>query len=302
MEATSGRRLVLAAALLVGCGAAPGTVTLAAPPPDLGLLMAQVGERVSGYYERAHSVVFVERSTVQPIASNWSPDGLPRTVESELRVEYLADDGTRLAEPRVTRRVRQINGRQPRERDLRDRSGCTDPNPLSPEPLAFVLPAHRDAYRFTAVRDAVERGRPALVVEFASGDRTSDPELIEDERGHEDCFDWRGPIATRGRLWVDSVTHDVLRVERRIPGPVSVRVPWTLQRRYRMEPWITLDRDDVTMRYRLVTFTDPDEVALMPESIESQTMIRGGLQSVRRVETYGEYRRFMTGSRIVQRR
>jgi hypothetical protein len=301
MKASSGGWLAVAAALLAGGWSALAARALPGPSPDVGLLMAHVGERVSGYYERAHSVMFVERSTVQPIASNWSPDGLARTVESELRVEYLDDNGERMAEPRVTRRIRQINGRQPRDRDLRDRSGCTDPNPLSPEPLAFVLPAHRDAYRFTSVREVSERGRPALLVDFASADRTSDPELVEDPRGHDECFDWNGPVATRGRLWIDGVTHDVLRVERRLPGPVTVRVPWALQRRYRMEPWVTLDRDDVTMRYRAVTFSDPEEVAIMPESIESLTVIRGGLQSVRRVETYGEYRRFMTGSRIVQR-
>ena len=301
MNALAGRRLALAAALLAGGGSTFATSTNPGPAPDLTGLMVQVGERVSGYYERAHSVMFVERSTVQPITSNWSPDGLARTVESEVRIEYQGDDGERLAEPRVTRRVRQVNGRAPRERDSRDRSGCTDPTPVSPEPLAFVLPAHREAYRFTSARDVVERGRSALVIEFASVDRTSDPVLIEDERGHDDCFDWRGRLASQGRLWIDRVTHDVLRVERRIPGPVTLRVPWNLQRRHQLEPWMTLDRDDVTMRYRAVRFTDPDEVAVMPELIESLTLLRGGLQSVRRVDTYSEYRRFMTGSRIVQR-
>ena len=37
-----------------------------------------------------------------------------------------------------------------------------------------------------------------------STDQTSKPELIEDERGHDDCFDWSGPVATRGRVWVDA--------------------------------------------------------------------------------------------------
>ncbi|MEO7272465.1 MAG: hypothetical protein ABIX28_17740 [Vicinamibacterales bacterium] len=299
MKASPGR-LALAAVLLVASGSTFAAALVPASPPDLRVLMAHVGERVAGYYDRAHSVMFVERSIVQPIASNWSSEGLARTVESELRVEYRGDDGERLAEPRVTRRIRQINGREPRERDRRDRSGCTDPSPVSPEPLAFVLPAQRDAYQFLSVRDVVERGRPALVVEFASVDRTSDPELIEDARGHDDCFDWRGRVATRGRMWIDSATHDVLRVDRRIPGPVSVRVPLMLQRRHQLEPWMTLDRDDVTMRYRLVTFTDPDEVALMPEAIESLTVFRGGLQSARRVETYSEYRRFVTGTRIIR--
>ena len=91
--------------------------------------------------------------------------------------------------------------------------------------LAFLLPSHRDEYRFTSMRDGREKDRAALVIDFMSANRTSRPELIEDERGHDDCFDWSGPVATRGRVWVDANTHDVLRVERRNEGPVDVRVP-----------------------------------------------------------------------------
>ena len=188
----------------------------------------------------------------------------------------------------MIRDVRRINGRAPRERDKKDRAGCTDPNPLSPEPLAFLLPAHRDEYRFTSLRDGKENDRAALIIDFMSANRTSRPELIEDERGHDDCFDWSGPVATRGRVWVDARQHDVLRVDRHIDGPVDVRVPWRLQRRYNFEPWVVLERDDQTMRYKAVAFSDPDEVMRLPESIESLTVVRDGLQSVRRTETFSE--------------
>lgn len=268
-------------------------------PSDVGALMSQIAQRVSGYYERAHSVICLERATVQPIGTNWTPEGMARTVESDLRVEYEGENGLPLPEAKVTRDIRRINGRAPRERDLKDRSGCTDPNPLSSEPLSFLLPAHRDEYRFTSVRDGKEKDRAALIIDFMSADRTSKPELIEDERGHDDCFDWLGPVAIKGRVWVDAITHDVLRVDRHIGGPVTVKVSWHLQRRYNFEPWVALDRDDVTMRYRTVAFTDPDEVILMPESVESMTVVRGGLQSVRRVETYTNYRRFLTAGRVI---
>ena len=291
-------RLVLFASSGLCCGwisvlaAAEGT-------SDVGAVLSQIAQRVSGYYERAHSVICLERSTVQPIGTNWTPEGMARTVESDLRVEYEGEDGLPLPEAKVTRDIRRINGRAPRERDLKDRSGCTDPNPLSSEPLSFLLATHRDEYRFTSVRDGKDKDRAALIIDFMSADRTSKPELIEDERGHDDCFDWLGPVAIKGRVWVDAITHDVLRVERHIGGPVTVKVPWHLQRRYNFEPWVALERDDVTMRYRTVTFTDPDEVILMPESVESLTVVRGGLQSVRRVETYTNYRRFLTTGRVI---
>ena len=201
---------------------------------------------------------------------------------------------------KVIRDVLRINGRAPHERDKKARSGCTDANPLSPEPLAFLLPAHRGEYRFTSVRDGEEKGRAALVIDFMSLNRAGRPELIEDERGHDDCFDWSGPVATRGRIWVDAVTHDVLRVDRRLAGPVDVRVSTKLQRRYNFTPWIVLDRDDLTMRYEPVTFHDPDEVVLLPESIDSMTVLRSGLQSIRRTQAFSGYHRFWTASRIIK--
>ena len=269
-------------------------------PRDVDLLMARVGERVAEYYRRAQRVICIEESTVQPIASNWSLEGMARTVESELRVESDGSDGDTLPEARVLREIRRINGRAPRERDKKDRSGCTDPNPLSPEPLAFLLPGHREDYQFTSVREGREKDRDAVIVNFRSVVRSSHAELIEDERGHDDCFDWKGPIATRGRVWVDARTHDVLRVDRSLVGPVDLRVPWHLQRRYHFAGWVTLERDDVSMRYKNVTFTDPDEILLLPESIESLTLVRGGLQSVRRTEKLRDYRRFLTQAHVVK--
>lgn len=267
-------------------------------PHDVDALMAHVGERVAEYSRRARNVICVERSTVQPIQSNWSADGMARTVESELRVEFDGAGGDAPPEAKMIRDVRRVNGRAPRERDKTDRSGCTDPNPLSPEPLAFLLPGQRADYLFTKVVEGKEKDRAALVVDFMSASRTSKPELIEDPRGHHDCFDWTGPIATRGRVWVDAVTHDVLRVERYLHGPVDVRVPWALQRRYNFAPWITLERDDVTMRYKAVTFSDPDEAILLPASIDSVTILRGTLQSMRRTDMFTDYRRFLTTTRV----
>jgi hypothetical protein len=269
---------------------------------DVDALLRQIGERVASYYRRAQSLVCLAHSTVQPISRNWSSEGLARTVESELRVESDASDGERLPEARVIRAVFRINGRAPSERDKTDRSGCTDPTPLSPEPLAFLLPARRDEYRFMSVRHGREQDGPALIIDYVSTIRKSKPELIEDERGHDDCFDWTGPVATQGRVWVDAITYEVLRVERRIKGPTDVRIPWTLQRRYLLPPWVVLERDDTTIRYKPVAFTNPSEVILLPESIESLTVVRGPFQSTRRIERFSGYRRFLTGGRVVSGR
>ena len=64
-------------------------------------------------------------------------------------------------------------------------------------------------------------------------------------------------------------TYDVIRVERGLRGPVDVKVPALIQRRYHLASWVVIVRDDVTIRYKTVAFSDPDEVLLLPESIDS---------------------------------
>jgi hypothetical protein len=53
-----------------------------------------------------------------------------------------------------------------------------------------VSPAHqRSKYQFRITGTGRERERPTLVIEFASVDRRSNPVLIKDPGGHDDCFD-----------------------------------------------------------------------------------------------------------------
>ena len=282
----------LAAALALGTAHAAG----ARAQPGLEELLVRVGERVAEFYKRAKNVICIETSTVQAVDISNSLVGFARTLETDLRHEA---EGGPSDEPAVVRQVRKVNGRLPRERDKRDRAGCTDPNPLSSEPLAFLLAADRAAYEFRHAGTARERNRAALVIDFASVNRRSNAELIEAATGHDDCFDWSGHIAARGRIWVDAETHDVLRMERGLRGPVDVRVPALIQRRHRLDNRVVLVRDDVFIRYKTVAFSDPDEVLLLPESIASFTVVRGGLQSTRRSQTFSDYKRFVTGGRVL---
>src|SRR5262249_37695065 len=176
------------------------------------------------------------------------------------------------------------------------------PIPLPPERLAFLLPSHSREYEFKFAGYGRERDRAALLIDFASVNRTSRPELIEDKRGHDDCYSWTGPVAKKGRVWVDADTHEVLRVDRWNAGPVDVRVPYRLERRHNLPTWVTIDQESVTIRYRPVAFREPDEIMLLPESIESLILVRSGLQSTRRTETFSDYRRFLTTGRVVKDR
>jgi hypothetical protein len=284
--------LTLALATLTAAGAQ------AQMEPNVEELLVRVGERVAEFYKRAQHVICIETSTVQPVDLNNSPYGFMRTVESELRVE--AESGQAPGEAAIVRKIRKVNGRVPREKDKKDRAGCTDPNSLSSEPLSFLLPVHRSEYRFRVAGITKDRNRTALMLDFASVDRRSKPELIEDPSGHDDCFDWSGHIASRGRIWVNAGNYDVVRVERGLGGPVDVKVPTLIQRRHRLDGWVVIVRDDVTIRYKTVAFSEPDEELLLPESIISFTVVRGGLESTRRSQTFSDYKRFVAGGRVLQ--
>jgi len=291
LPAQSFRLLLTLAALVPSVVIARAGAT--SGPWDAAGLMSHVSERVADYYQRAQRLICTERSTVVPLETDGNVPAFARTVESELRIEV---DGW--LEPRITREIQRVNGREPRERDKADRSGCTDPAAVGPELLAFLLPGQRNGYTFTVVGSGRERGRPTLFIDFASAGKSSRPVLVADEYGHDDCFDWTGPIAVHGRLWVDADTHDVLRLDRYISGPTDVRVPSRLQTTYHFPPWLTIDRDDVTLRFKPVTFVEPDETMLLPEAIESRTVVRTGLQSIRRTQVFSNYRRFLTSSQI----
>jgi hypothetical protein len=290
--------VVLPGALALALAFAAMAAASAQAQPNVEELLMRVGERVAEFYKSAKNVICIETSTVQPVDFSNSPEGFVRTIESELHFE--ADSGQPPGEAAIVRKVRKVNGRAPREKDNKDRAGCTDPNPLSPEPLAFLLPAHRSEYQFRTAGITKDRNRTALVIDFASVDGRSNPELIEDPGGRDDCFDWSGHIASRGRIWVDAGNYDVIRVERGLGGPVDVKVPASTQRRHQLASWVVIVRDDVTIRYKTVAFSDPDEVLLLPESIESLTVVRGGLQSTRRSQTFSDYKRFVTAGRVLQ--
>jgi hypothetical protein len=198
------------------------------------------------------------------------------------------------------RELLRVNGRPPRDKDKKDRAGCTDSNPLSNEPLAFLLPSHRSEYTFVSGGFGKGKDRNTVIIEFTSTKPEGKGELAEDPRGHQDCFTWSLPVVVKGRVWLDSETYQVVRVEQRMAGLADVSVPTKLQRKHNLENSVVVERHDTTIRYRTVPFHDPEEAMLLPESIDTLIVVHGGLESMRSRQTFTEYRRFLTAGRVVK--
>jgi hypothetical protein len=83
-------------------------------------------------------------------------------------------------------------------------------------------------------------------------------------------------------------------------GMADLRVPAQLQRKHNLDVSVTIERHETVIRYKTIPFNDPDEAMLLPESIETLVVMRGGLESMRSRQTFSDYRRFLTGGRVVK--
>lgn len=286
--------------VVLGLAVATAATPQSSPAVDLGAVLTRVGERVADYFARAQSLICRETIRVQKITPNFSSDGSSaRQLIYDLRVAWEpAPDGDGLPEAKVLREIVSINGRVPR---AKDKPRCFDPLSISPEPLGMLLPGRQQDYTFTWAGLGKLDGRSAAMVDYRSR-QTGKPAVSqrEDTGQDEDCLSVDMPGKYRGRVWIDQETGDVLRLDEWLIGMVDFDVP--LENRWRSPSRaITLERDDTSIRYRRVSFQNPEESLMLPASIDSVTIYRNSsAQSLRRTQRFSDYRRFVTEGRIVQ--
>jgi len=271
------------------------------PGPDRarGSTIDRVSRYVEQYYGRAQSLMVEETVIVQPVRRDLAADGFARHLVYDLRFEWTPGAPGEKARIEVVRQLLRANNR-PAKPGTEPK--CLDPLPVTPEPLAFVLPAHRDEFEFWNAGPTRLDGRAAVLLDYkalSAGTPTAMPD--PQGTGDLDCVFLDVPGRNRGRIWVDAETDAVLRVDEGLIGPTDVPVPKDLQVRRRYPMYITLDRNDTTVRYSPVTFADPEETLMLPTRIESVWVTMGlGTQGTRMIQEYRNYRRFLTTSRILQ--
>jgi hypothetical protein len=265
-------------------------------PIDLAATLQRVGERVERYFARAQSLVCLETVRLRPFGFS-SQDRLGRTVESELRLSWDAADGDGGApEAAMERQVLRINGSPPRKNDPND---CTTPEQNSTETpaLAMLRPSALHEYVFTYKGMGRVDDRPAIQLDYRARAKASVTSSMVEDR--EDCVSFDVDGGMRGRVWVDAETYDVLRLDQGLTGWVDIPLPRTIWRRSDRRSW-TMERMDVSTRFKPVRFENPDETLVLPVSVTTMTITRGsGTPQLFTVTEYSEYRRFLTGGRIV---
>ena len=265
---------------------------------DIVALLARVGDRVEAYFTRAQSLVCRESVRLQSLSPDLLTDGSrSRQLVYDLRVAWqgATDRGAPL-EASVFRDIVTIDGRRPRPKD---EPGCMDPKPVSPEPLMMLLPRKQSDYAFTWAGLGKVDGRAAAMVDYRSLE-TGDVAVTR----RNDCISVELPGRNRGRIWIDQETGDVLRLDERLTGMFDIDVPPDRPpkgRSSRASSFMTIERADMSIRYRRVTFQGPEETLMLPQSIDTITVIRNaGMPRVRKSQRFSDYRRFVTEGRIVQ--
>jgi hypothetical protein len=223
--------------------------------------------------------------------SNLSPDGFPRRLEYDLRVSWdAATAGDTMPEPNTVRELRRVNGRIPKDGE---EPKCLDPRPVSLDPLSFLLPRHQEEYTFTVKgRDRVDK-RPAVRIDYVVA-HPGQPETS----WRDTCVTISLPASTSGRVWVDPLTGEVLRLEEGQRGPYDILVPREVWRKSGGgADRLVFERSNVTIRYKTIAFRDPEETVVLPESIDSLSIARGS--AIRITHTFSGYQRFVTDARIL---
>jgi hypothetical protein len=283
---------VMTAPIVLAAVCVSGAAAKDAPPPiDLPGLLARVGERVEAYYARAQSILCVETVSLQPMDSNFGGGLHTRRLVYELRVSWEAATADTLPEANVLRQLMSIDGHPAKPNE---EPGCLDPKPVSLDPLSFLLPHHQREYKFSYKGSGRAAGRAAAMISYAPAG-SPPPEIT----WNDSCVSINIPTRTTGRLWVDTETGDVLRIDETVLGPYDIEVPMS-ERKKGANASLTLDRADSSIRFKPVPFTNPEETVLLPESIEMMSVIRGsGAPRLRIRQDFTGYQRFVTGARVV---
>lgn len=288
------------AIVVVAASAAPraGQRTQIADGPDVRVALDRASTRVQDFFLRAQSLVCTERVHVQPLSYSLSGEGFGRTVESELRLSWApGEDGRGATEAQALRQVIRVNGHRPR---ANDRDNCTSPEQHDTETqvLSMLLPGELDKYSWVLAGTGKVDGRATVQLDFREkAAMTADVRVLE---SNDECISYDINGGSRGRLWLDAETFDVLRMDQRLGGQIELEMPREVRNRPGVNPRWTVERLETSYRFRRMSFADPDEAIVLPVSSTSLRVTHGAGTPRTRVTTeYRNYRRFLTGGRLV---
>lgn len=272
--------------------------TRAQAKPDTRPVLDRIVYYVTEYYSRAQSLVGREEVTRQPIKLDFTFEGPPTRYAYQLRLEWTPPESDDTPKATMMRELLTVNGRRPRPKD---KPRCSQPKETWDEPLVMFLPEERGKFEFKWAGTGRMDGQATVSLDFRelSDEKNPEPETSWDKSDDEACVSFSLPGRVRGRVWVDERTGEVLRLDENISGPILIDVPREQQKFWHTTS-LTLERWNKSIRYKRVRFDEPAETMMLPESIQVLSIMRGGAQPMRITQRFSDYRRFLTGGRLVE--
>ena len=258
---------------------------------DLEAVLTRVGAQLLNRYQLSHRIVSTETVWSRSFTHSMRSGGPVQRLEFERRVEWTPPKGERLPSVTVFRELQLVNGREPQRHEL---DACLIPPPETEDPLSVLLPIRQKEFEFSLGDSEWTDGRRVVQLEFVP--------LVEgpaEVNWDEDCVSILLSGRSAGRVWVEVESGDVLRLDEYLIGEFNFREP--ANRAWSRSGWITLERDDRSIRYERVVFDKPVEVMMLPRSIERSWVLRGNgsVPRYHRSQEFSNHRRFVTGGRLL---
>ena len=265
------------------------TVTGQDGDPDLSTILQRVRERVTRHYLDLQSLAWTDTVKVE------APGEKPR--------ELVYDSIVRLQEPvpgdnavpfyiRDVSELRAVNGKPVKKNEL---PKSTDPRAANMGTLSFLLLSEERSrkYAFSYAGPVDLTDRKALQIDIKSPQKTP-PKVTWDDtfvffsvRYH---FQVSAPF-TKGVLWVDPETYEVLQLEWRSDPFEFQRTAGSEKIKY---------ESGLKVQFQSMPLAEPNQTIAVPVSLEfTRTITREDVRVSRQTHTLSNYKRFTGDAKVI---
>jgi hypothetical protein len=261
-------------------------------PPDISEVMERVGERVKQHYIDLKKLAWTDTIREQELNPDQTPKDKAREFAYDMIIR-LQEIDEKIA-PFVVREVSDLRVADGKPVRKGTSSKSTDPRAASVGSVAILMPGPRARYGFSYGGDADLDGRKTLLIDVTFPPSTRVPQVQWNDTfrlfGVSRNFELTGVSYDKARLWVDAETFDVLRNEVR-------STPFEFSRNEKGKK-ITFEMA-TTFRFKRMSFENPHESLVVPESIEILRTFKGAKGGgVRTLHAFTDYKRFTGETRI----
>lgn len=266
-------------------------------------LLERVGERIQKYQDAMFSIAFTEILQQQQLRSDGTAKDKPKEfVYDSVVVSRASAVNKEISFPLITRTLKTVDGKPTEQKNLKERSKCTDtnPQPAYGDPLNFLLPKNQNNFTFSYAGEADLDGRKTAIL-LINQPPASEPVKIIDKGN---CFYLSRGLRRQGKIWIDLNTFDVVQIQWQLAESFTGKIPFGVAKfgifpLLRPAREISYDKQEFTMRFRAVTFQNPEQILWLPSSSESVWILKGaGIEGFRTTTEYARYKRFLTSVEI----